>query len=119
MIEDCQRQLASGESLLIFPEGTRTPLDGRIALHRGAANVAIRCRKAVTPVTIRCTPRSLAKGQRWYDVPPTPMHFTINVHEDLPPETFLGDGVAEPAAVRRLNARLAQFLQQESDRAAS
>jgi hypothetical protein len=70
-------------------------------------------------VTIRCTPRSLAKGQRWYDVPSTPMHFTIKVHEDLPPEPFLGDAVAEPAAARRLNARLTHFLQQESGLAAT
>jgi 1-acyl-sn-glycerol-3-phosphate acyltransferase len=119
MLEDCRRQLAMGETLLIFPEGTRTPLDGRIELQRGAANVAIRCRKAVTPVTIQCKPRGLAKGQRWYDVPPRRMHFTIRVHEDLPLEPFLGDAVAEPAAARRLNARLTHFLQQEAGRGAT
>lgn len=118
LVEDCRHALQSQETILIFPEGTRTPLSGEVELQRGAANVAIRCRKAVTPVVITCKPRSLAKGQKWYRVPGRRPHFVINVHEDLQVDPFLESGTTEPVAVRRLNAQLKTFFQQESGRAA-
>ena len=119
MVDDCRAGLEAGETLVIFPEGTRTPLDGKLQLRRGAANVAIRCHRPVTPVSIRCVPRGLAKQQRWYQVPPRRMHFTIRVHADLQVDPFLAGGTAEPLAVRQLNAHLTAFFQQESGRAAS
>ena len=118
LVDDCRQALASHETLLIFPEGTRTPLSGQVELQRGAANVAIRCRKAVTPVVITCNPRGLAKSQKWYRVPPQRMHFVIRVHEDLQVDPFLESGAAEPVAVRRLNEQLQSFFEQESVRAA-
>lgn len=118
MVDDCRTALASQETLVIFPEGTRTPLSGEVELQRGAANVAIRCRKAVTPVVITCTPRGLAKSQKWYRVPAKRMHFVIRVHEDLQVDPFLESGAAEPVAVRRLNEHLRSFFEQESGRAA-
>lgn len=119
LVEACRQRLEAGESLLIFPEGTRTPANGQVALRRGAANVAVRCRHDITPVTIRCVPRSLAKGQKWYQVPPRRMHFTIQVHPDLSPGPFLAASAAEPVAVRRLNEHLSRFFQQESGLAAA
>jgi 1-acyl-sn-glycerol-3-phosphate acyltransferase len=118
MVEDCRKSLDSHESLVIFPEGTRTPLTGEVQLQRGAANVAIRCRKPVTPVVITCNPRGLAKSQQWYQVPPKRMHFVIRVHDDLRVDPFLESGTAEPVAVRRLNEQLRSFFEQESGRAA-
>ncbi len=118
LVDDCRSALASQETLVIFPEGTRTPLSGEVQLQRGAANVAIRCRKPVTPVVITCNPRGLAKSQKWYRVPPKRMHFVISVHEDLQVDPFLESGVAEPVAVRRLNEQLQSFFEQESVRAA-
>ncbi len=118
LVEDCGRALSSGETLVIFPEGTRTPLSGQVSLQRGAANVAIRCRKPVTPVVITCTPRGLAKSQKWYRVPPKRMHFVIRVYDDLQVDSFLESGTPEPLAVRRLNEQLRSFFEQESVRAA-
>jgi 1-acyl-sn-glycerol-3-phosphate acyltransferase len=119
LVEACRARLAQRETLVIFPEGTRTPLEGGLALMRGAANVAIRCRHPVTPVSIRCDPRGLARSQQWYQVPPRRMHFTIRVLDDLQVDPFLEGGTAEPLAVRRLNAHLKSLFEQESGRAAS
>jgi 1-acyl-sn-glycerol-3-phosphate acyltransferase len=119
LVEDCRASLERGESLLIFPEGTRTPIGGAVEFRRGAANVAIRCRQPVTPVSIRCQPRGLARSQRWYQVPPRRMHFTICVHDELQVDSFLEAAPAEPLAVRRLNAHLMTFFEQESRRAAT
>jgi 1-acyl-sn-glycerol-3-phosphate acyltransferase len=118
LVEDCRQALERQETLVIFPEGTRTPLSGEVLLQRGAANVAIRCRKPVTPVVILTDPRGLAKGQKWYRVPSKRMHFVIRVHEDLQVDPFLESGTPEPVAVRRLNEHLRSFFEQESVRAA-
>ena len=118
LVEDCREALQRHETLVIFPEGTRTPLSGEVTLQRGAANVAIRCRKPVTPVIITVTPRGLAKGQKWYKVPPRRMHFVIRVHDDLQVDPFLESDAAEPVVVRRLNEQLTSFFEQESVRAA-
>lgn len=118
LVDDCREALSRQETLVIFPEGTRTPLTGEVLLQRGAANVAIRCRKPVTPVVITATPRGLAKGQKWYKVPSKRMHFVIRVHEDLQVDPFLESGAAEPVAVRRLNEQLKFFFEQESGFAA-
>ncbi|MFZ5442812.1 MAG: lysophospholipid acyltransferase family protein [Myxococcota bacterium] len=119
LIDDARAHLARGDCIVIFPEGTRTPESGEIKLQRGAANVAIRCRQPITPVSITCTPRGLAKYQKWYQVAPTRMHFVIRVHDDLQVDRFIEADASEPLAVRRLNAHLKDFFEQESGRAAS
>ncbi len=119
LIEDCRRSLAGGHTVVIFPEGTRTPRTGPLALQRGAANVAIRCRAPVTPVVITCEPLTLGKGEKWYKVPPRRVHFTIRVHDEFQVQPFLDSGDAEPVAVRRLNVQLQSFFEQESRRASA
>jgi 1-acyl-sn-glycerol-3-phosphate acyltransferase len=118
LVEGCNAALAVGDDVVIFPQGTRTPESGEVKFHRGAANIAIRGRHPITPVVITCTPRGLARYQRWYQVPPHRMHFVINVHDDLQVDPFLESGVSEALAVRKLNNHLEQFFEQESVRAA-
>ncbi len=117
LVHGCGAALELGDDVVIFPQGTRTPEDGSIQFQRGAANVAIRCRRPVTPVVITCQPRGLARYQRWYQVPSRRMHFVIRVHDDLQVDRFLEAGVPEALAVRRLNAHLESFFEQESGRA--
>lgn len=117
LVHDSERALTLGDDIVIFPQGTRTPENGDIKLQRGAANIAIRNRRPVTPVVITCQPRGLARYQRWYQVPPRRMHFVIRVHDDLQVDKFLEAGVPEALAVRRLNAHLEAFFEQESRRA--
>jgi 1-acyl-sn-glycerol-3-phosphate acyltransferase len=114
LVEDCRAHFDSRDTVVIFPQGTRTPESGEIVFRRGAANVAIRCKQAITPVTIRCEPRGLARYQKWYQVAKRRMHFTIRVHDDLQVDPFLEAGLAEPVAVRRLNSHLETFFAQES-----
>ncbi len=116
LIDDSLEALRTGNSLIIFPEGTRSPQGEPIKLLRGAANVAVRARVDVTPVVIRCEPLMLGKGQKWYEVPPRPGHFTIEVREDVAIEQFLESGASEPLAARRLTQWLEQFFQQEARR---
>ena len=69
MIRACLRHLEAGRSVVIFPEGTRSPAGGLGAFHAGAAFVALRSGRDLVPVLLSCEPSTLTKGRSWYDVP--------------------------------------------------
>ena len=114
LIEDCIRSIRAGSNLVIFPEGTRTPLDGNTHLQRGAANVAVRGGIDVTPVLIDCRPRSLTKGLPWWRVPARRMQFSIEVRDDIAVQPFLVAAGGEAAlAARRLTDHLRSYFETE------
>jgi len=113
LIEDCIASVRSGSNLIIFPEGTRTPSDGSIRLKRGAANIAVRGPFNITPVIIRCTPRVLAKGDKWWRVPSRPVHFSIEVQEDINIRPFITETGSSGLAARRLSDHLQDYFIQE------
>jgi 1-acyl-sn-glycerol-3-phosphate acyltransferase len=69
VLEEGSRALGRGETLLLFPEGTRTQPGEAYAFHRGAAHLALQSRARILPILIACEPPFLAKGHRWYEVP--------------------------------------------------
>lgn len=61
MMAACERALARGESVMIFPEGTRSR-DGRLRpFKRGAFEIALRARVPVQPIVITGTAEALPK----------------------------------------------------------
>lgn len=110
MIEIASAALAEGQTLIMFPEGTRTPLNGEIALHRGAANVALRAARVLTPVYIRCEPRTLTKGAPWYRIPYRRVHYTLTVGEDIDLDPYRSMA-ARPIGSRALNDQLKHDFQ--------
>ncbi|RZA16074.1 MAG: 1-acyl-sn-glycerol-3-phosphate acyltransferase [Lysobacteraceae bacterium] len=118
LIDDCIASVRSGYNLLIFPEGTRTPRGELLGpMQRGGANIAVRGRFDVTPVVIRCEPRTLGKGEKWYRVPSRRFHLSVDVLPDLPVAPFLADGSPEPLAARRLTTALGDIFRGELLRA--
>ena len=118
LVEDCIASVRGGRNLLIFPEGTRTPAGAHLGpLQRGAANIAVRGVIDVTPVVIRCVPRTLGKGEKWYRVPSRRFHISVEVLPDIPVSDYLGPGVGEPMAARRLTDALAALFKTELARA--
>ncbi len=110
LVDDCIAAVRSGGNLLIFPEGTRTPRDGASRLQRGAANIAIRGRLDITPVRLRCTPLTLGKGDRWYNVPLRRFHVEADILPDIEVAPFLDDAQGEAMAARRLTDHLARYF---------
>jgi 1-acyl-sn-glycerol-3-phosphate acyltransferase len=90
LLNSCVSRVNKGNSLLLFPEGTRTVPDQPIQFKPGAATVAVRTSASVLPIAIRCTPLFLTKDQPWYTVPEKRPHFVIRV---MPP-VVLGDLVS-------------------------
>lgn len=64
MLEEIDAVFKSGQSLLIFPEGTRTGWDGQVKMHRGAVSLGLRSASVITPVCIKMTPPNFKKGNR-------------------------------------------------------
>ena len=114
LIDDCIASLRGGNNLIIFPEGTRTPACGSITLKRGAANIAIRGERAVTPVLIGCQPPTLGKGEKWWRVPRTHARCRIEVRDDIDVAAFGGGDTTEVMAVRHLTDHLQRFFTEEN-----
>jgi 1-acyl-sn-glycerol-3-phosphate acyltransferase len=110
LVDACLASLARGNNLIIFPEGTRTPYSGEIVLKRGAANIAVRGLRDVTPVLIRCRPSTLGKGEKWWRVPSCRAHFEITVQDDLEIGQFTGDGASDVMAARSLTNYLQHYF---------
>ena len=102
MLDNAAGALKEGQTLIIFPEGTRTRPGHAPAFHRGAAAIALRGAKILTPVVIKVSPTTLTKAEPWYRIPYRRVHFSIRVGADIDPDTFSALG-PPPKASRLLN----------------
>ena len=109
LIDDCAAVLAKGNNLVVFPEGSRTVPGTAVKFQRGAANIALKARAPIRPVTISCEPPTLMKGQKWYEIPASRAVFTIMVGSLIEIDSFMEDANQAKAA-RHLNARLSEVL---------
>ena len=100
MLEGASAALDAGNTLVMFPEGTRTRPGQPLAFHRGAASVAIKSARVLTPVYIRCEPLLLSKTHPWYQVPAVRPRWTLVVGEDIDLQGFRG--MPPPKASRLL-----------------
>ena len=112
LLPACQQRLDQGDTILIFPEGTRTRPGEKMTLQRGAANIAVRCGSDLRVGTIHCSEHLLDKQSKWYDVPPAKPLFTVEVRERIAIDPFNDANLQEPAlAARQLNRLLLLQLQ--------
>ncbi|TRO26777.1 1-acyl-sn-glycerol-3-phosphate acyltransferase [Ectopseudomonas mendocina] len=112
MLDEAAGALQSGETLIIFPEGTRTVPGSNPEFHRGAAAIAVRGASVVTPVVISVTPTTLTKAEPWYSIPSRRFHFRLRVGEDIDPRQFT-EQAPLPIASRKLNDHLHQHFMKE------
>ncbi|WP_376784303.1 lysophospholipid acyltransferase family protein [Atlantibacter subterraneus] len=112
LLPACRERLARGETVLIFPEGTRSVPGQPLTLQRGAANIAVRCHSDLRVVHILCSEHLLDKHSRWYDVPPRKPLFEVVVRERIHTQHFYDPKLdQEPAlAARKLNRHLLHQL---------
>lgn len=113
LIDDCAGRLAEGESLLVFPEGTRTRPGQPLGFLRGASYVALKCGRPVLPVVITCDPPTLAKGAPWYRIPPRAFEMRIIVQEPLALENLIPAPEPSPIGARRLTKALENYFTHE------
>ena len=85
VIRNAGKSLEAGRSVIIFPEGTRSPPGGLGPFRRGAAHIALTSRCPITPIFITVDPPGLTKNRRWWHIPRQTMHMTLKVGQPLPP----------------------------------
>ncbi len=110
VVRACLRLLQAGRSVIVFPEGTRSPPGGLRDFQAGAAFVALRSGTPLVPVFLSCEPSTLTKGRSWYDVPAERLHITVRVGEPVTPDPMRYRGVTLPEAARRLTAELREVF---------
>ncbi|MGC3979828.1 MAG: lysophospholipid acyltransferase family protein [Steroidobacteraceae bacterium] len=102
LVEECAATLRRGNSLLVFPEGTRSVPGQPLRMQRGVARIALAAGAPVLPVTIELTEPTLTKGYPWYRVPKARPHFCIKVGEPWSPTVYNPQGQTGALAARRL-----------------
>lgn len=102
MLEQAADALREGQTLIVFPEGTRTTPNKAPVFHRGAAAIALRGARVITPVFITVEPTTLTKAEPWYRIPERRVRVTLRVGSDISPDTFNASAPL-PIASRRLN----------------
>jgi 1-acyl-sn-glycerol-3-phosphate acyltransferase len=112
MLERAADVLREGQTLIVFPEGTRTTPGEHPVFHRGAAAIAVRGARVITPVFISVVPTTLTKAEPWYRVPHRRVQMHFRVGDDIDVATF-SEGTPGPIASRRLNEHLHHLYARE------
>ena len=102
----CQASFDAGNSLVIFPEGTRSTPGQPLTMQRGAAQIAVRCKRDMTPVLIFSSRHNIGKESKWWQVPEERVQYRFDVQDDLPIAPYIS-GDQEPAMAAR---KLTDFL---------
>jgi 1-acyl-sn-glycerol-3-phosphate acyltransferase len=87
VMQDCEQRLREGFDVLVFPEGTRSPLGGPLhPFHRGAFELAARAKVPLVLLKLSCTPPALSKRLPIWKAPDRMPVLTIEAIETIYPE---------------------------------
>lgn len=111
LLEQARESIQRGASLVIFPEGTRTPPGASVQLKRGAANIALSAKAPIMPVILKCEPIVLSRMHRWYHVPERRVQFDLWALPALEIEHY--SDVPRTVAARRLTRELEMLFNTE------
>jgi 1-acyl-sn-glycerol-3-phosphate acyltransferase len=105
MMDACKATLSEGNSIMMFPEGTRAP-DGRMrSFKTGAFELAKATGLPILPIVLNGTSHALPKRgfvlQGRHPI-------TLTILEEIPPETFADEAVED--LTERVRSRIAEHL---------
>lgn len=113
LISDCTSALAEGDPLIIFPEGTRTRIGHPLHFLRGASYIALKNDTPIMPVLIGCTPATLTKTSKWYQIPRHRFHLRIHVMDAVKASDWVAPDDTPGIAARKLTRALENYFTQE------
>lgn len=112
MMAECEKTIAGGNSIMMFPEGTRSPTGEMRPFKPGAFELAVRTRTAVLPIVISGTADALPKRgfvlQGRHPV-------RIRVLDPIPPEHFADMSAEQLTAY--VSDVIADEIRRENERA--
>ena len=107
VVRSAARYLEEGINVVVFPEGTRTPVDApKHVFHRGSAHIAIRSAAPVELVSMDCDLNILAKGQPWWDVGDRTAVYAVKCKGCINAADFANGEVSPKDAAMRLNEEM-------------
>jgi 1-acyl-sn-glycerol-3-phosphate acyltransferase len=112
-------RLQQGYRVLIFPEGTRSPLGDLHPFGRTAFEIAVRQNVPVVPVVITCKPHWLSRERSFFNPPSEVPRLRIRVLDPIFPEAegsssrALRDTVSE-----RIKTAITEFSQNDTNKGA-
>jgi len=109
LLDECASSLAAGESVIIFPEGTRTDPQQPFRFYRGAANIALSAGCDISPVVIRCHPARLMKHQPWYKMANERLSVIIERFPNISHTTYSALNLPRAVISRRITRDLESF----------
>ncbi len=114
LMKRCCSSLEQGRNLIIFPEGTRTLPGQAPKFQRGVARVALQAKCPIRLIYLNCTPATLSKSHKWYQVPDRPFLFRLCVGEQLDTEQWQAPYMVAAIGARRLTKYLESQFQKET-----
>jgi len=108
-IAACREALASGNNLVIFPEGTRSVPGRPVRFQRGFAHLVTLTGAGLQPITLSCNPITLTKGQAWYAIPNRKPIYRIEAGPTLDAAPFQELGVERSLSARRLVSHIEAY----------
>ncbi len=113
LVEAGSRQIEAGYSMIVFPEGTRSPSRDRLhRFSRGFAHIALKNGTPIVPVLIDCDPPVFTKRLRWYHVPTQPFHMRIVVLDALVPDRWVQADTPPALAARAVTHGIETHIKQ-------
>jgi 1-acyl-sn-glycerol-3-phosphate acyltransferase len=86
LVRNATKKIGAGSTLIVFPEGTRTPAGATIGpLRPGFASIARRAGARVQLVRIASDGELLGKGSVWWRVPRLPARVVVQIGPSLDP----------------------------------
>ena len=108
MMKACRQTLDEGNSIMMFPEGTRSPTGRMRAFKTGAFELALESQRPILPVVVRGTYDALPKrGFVLRGRHP----IRVDVLDALPYESFRGDSIE--ALTERVRGIIAAHLDEK------
>jgi 1-acyl-sn-glycerol-3-phosphate acyltransferase len=112
MLDACRRTLAAGSSIMMFPEGTRSPNGRMRAFKTGAFELALETKSPVQPILIRGTAEALPKRgfvlQGRHPI-------RVTVLDAIPPERF--SHLTAPELTEQVRSLMADALGEAEQKA--
>jgi len=112
LLEACRAVLDEGNSLIVFPEGTRTTPGEPVRFRRGFANIATLLEVEIQLVTITCRPPTLIKGEKWWMIPPHRPRFKVDIGQRLDAKGWFGYEYRSLAA-RKLVRQIEEYYTEQ------